>query len=52
MEPPEVDLEFDTWLGVLNSISWGSKSQLQHYDSFLIHALIPLVKLSSRNPSI
>ena len=27
MEPPEVDLEFDTWLGVLNSISWGSKSQ-------------------------
>ena len=30
MELPEVDLEFDTWLGVLNPTSWGSKSQLQH----------------------
>ena len=29
-EPPEVDLEFDTWLGVLNLTSWGFKSQLQH----------------------
>ena len=29
-EPPEVDLELDTWLGVLNLTSWGSKSQLQH----------------------
>ena len=30
MEPPEVDLEFDTWFGVLNLTSWGTKSQLQH----------------------
>ena len=29
-EPHEVDLEFDTWLGVLNLTSWGTKSQLQH----------------------
>ena len=29
-EPPEVDLELDTWIGVLNLTSWGSKSQLQH----------------------
>ena len=29
-EPPEVDLELDTWLGVSNLTSWGSKSQLQH----------------------
>ena len=27
-EPLEVDLELDTWLGVLNLTSWGSKSQL------------------------
>ena len=26
-EPPEVDLKFDTWLGVLNLTSWGTKSQ-------------------------
>ena len=26
-ESPEVDLEFDTWLGVLNLTSWGTKSQ-------------------------
>ena len=26
-EPPEVDLEFDTRLGVLNLTSWGTKSQ-------------------------
>ena len=25
-EPSEVDLNFDTWLGVLNPTSWGSKS--------------------------
>ena len=24
-KPPEVDLEFDTWLGVLNLTSWGTK---------------------------
>ena len=29
-EPLEVDLELDTWIGVLNLTSWGSKSQLQH----------------------
>ena len=29
-KPLEVDLEFDTWLGVLNLTSWGTKSQLQH----------------------
>ena len=29
-KPPEVDLEFDTWLKVLNLTSWESKSQLQH----------------------
>ena len=29
-EPPEVNLEFDTWLGVLNPASWESKSQLQY----------------------
>ena len=29
-ELPEVDLEFNTWLGVLNPTSWGSKSQLQY----------------------
>ena len=23
VEPPKVDLEFDTWLGVLNPIFWG-----------------------------
>ena len=28
-EPPEVGLELDTWLGMLNLPSWGSKSQLQ-----------------------
>ena len=28
-EPTEVGLELDTWLGVLNLTSWGSKSQLQ-----------------------
>ena len=28
-KPPEVGLELDTWLGVLNLTSWGSKSQLQ-----------------------
>ena len=28
-EPPEVGLELDTWLGVLNLTSWGFKSQLQ-----------------------
>ena len=27
-EPLEVDLEFDTWLGVLNLSSWRTKSQL------------------------
>ena len=27
---PEVDLEFDTWLGVLNLTSWRTKSQSQH----------------------
>ena len=26
VEPPEVDLEFDTWLRVLNLTYWGSKS--------------------------
>ena len=26
VEPPVVDLEFDTWLGVLNLTSWGTKS--------------------------
>ena len=26
-ESLEVDLEFDTWLGVLNLTSWGTKSQ-------------------------
>ena len=51
-EPPEVDLEFDTWLEVLNLTSWGTKSQLQHWDLFLIHALIPLIRLSPRNPGI
>ena len=28
-EPPELGLELDTWLGVLNLTSWGSKTQLQ-----------------------
>ena len=27
-ESPEVNLELDTWLGVLNLTSWESKSQL------------------------
>ena len=26
-EPPKVDLEFSTWLRVLNLTSWGTKSQ-------------------------
>ena len=26
-EPPKLDLEFNTWLGVLNLTSWGTKSQ-------------------------
>ena len=26
-KPPEVDLEFDTWLGVLNLTSWRTKYQ-------------------------
>ena len=30
-EPPKVDLEFDTWLEVLNLTSWGTKSQLQGF---------------------
>ena len=51
-KPPEVDLEFDTWLEVLNLTSWGTKSQLQHWDSFLVHALIPLIRLNPRNPGI
>ena len=29
-EPFKVDLNFDTWLGVLKSYFLGSKSQLQH----------------------
>ena len=29
-ELPEVDKELDTWLGVLNLTSWGTKSQSQH----------------------
>ena len=29
-EPPEVNLELDAWLGVLNLTSWESESQLQH----------------------
>ena len=29
-EPPEMNLELDAWLGVLNLTSWESKSQLQH----------------------
>ena len=29
-ELPKVDKELDTWLGVLNLTSWGTKSQLQH----------------------
>ena len=28
-KPPKVSLKLDTWLGVLNLTSWGSKSQLQ-----------------------
>ena len=39
-------------LEVLNLTSWGTKSQLQYYDSFLIHALIPLVKLNPKNAGI
>ena len=27
IEPLEVDLEFNTWLGVLNLTYWGTKSQ-------------------------
>ena len=27
-EPSEVDLEFNTWLGLLNLTSWGTKSQI------------------------
>ena len=27
VEPPKVDLKFDTWHGVLNLTSWGTKSQ-------------------------
>ena len=26
VEPPEIGLKFDTWLGVLNLTSWGFKS--------------------------
>ena len=26
-EPPEVNLELDTWLGVLNLTSWGTEYQ-------------------------
>ena len=51
-KPPEVDLEFEIWIGVLNLTSWGTKSQLHHWDSFLIHALIPLIRLNPRNPGI
>ena len=29
LETPEVGLEFDAWLRVLNFTSWGFKSQLQ-----------------------
>ena len=39
-------------LEVLNLTSWGTKSQLQHYDSFLIHVLISLIRLNPKNPSI
>ena len=42
-EPPEVDKELDTWLGVLNLTSW---------DSFLIHTLIPLAEHNLNNLSI
>ena len=51
-EPPEVDKELDTWLRVLNLTSWGTKSQLQHYDSFLTHTLIALVEHNLSNLSI
>ena len=51
-ELPEVDLEFNTWLGVLNPTSWGSKSQLQYYESSLILALIPLAEHNITNLSI
>ena len=51
-EPPEVGLEFDTRIEVLNLTSWGSKSQLQFLDLLLIHASITLIKLSPRNPGI
>ena len=51
-EPSEIDLEFDIWLGMLNLTSLGTKFQLQYYDSFLIHALIPLIKPSPTNPNI
>ena len=27
---PEMDLEFNTWLGLLNLTSWDTKSQFQH----------------------
>ena len=27
-KPPEVDLEFNTWLGLLNLTSWETKSQI------------------------
>ena len=38
-------------LEVLNLTSWGTKSQLQHYDSFLVHVLISLIRLNPKNPS-
>ena len=51
-KPPEVSLELDTWLGVLNLISRGSKSQLQLYDLLLIHTSITLIELNPKNLGI
>ena len=49
---PWSGLELDTWLGVLNLTSQGSESQLQYYDSLLIHASITIIKAQPQNPGI
>ena len=41
-EPLELDLEFDTWLGVLNLTSWGTKYQFTTLGFILDTCLNPI----------
>ena len=60
-EPPEVDLEFNIWLKVLNFISWGTKSQFaalgfvldthhNHIDSAQFQESLHLMQKALKSP--